>query len=80
METYLAYKKSNNGPSTHNGRDSRSHSMQAHSIAAVIPTSSDSTPQNNLTPSQIQQLLSLISIGNEQPVADFAGTFRCFLF
>ena len=60
----LGYNKSHNGSSTPNDRDSGSHSMQAHSIAAVIASSSDSAPKNNLIPSQIQRLLLTLVMNN----------------
>jgi hypothetical protein len=70
--------KPRRGSSSRDSRGTRPSASPAHSNAAVVP-SSDSKSSSSLTPTQIQQLLSLLQNGNDRPLANFAGTsFRCF--
>jgi len=66
------------GSSSRDGRGAGPSASPAHSNDDVVPTP-DSQSSSSLTPTQIQQLLSLIQNGNNRPLANFAGTsLRCF--
>ncbi|CAJ2674795.1 uncharacterized protein LOC123890336 [Trifolium pratense] len=64
--------KPRRGSSSRDGRGTRPSASPARSNAAVVP-SPDTQSSSSLTPTQIQQLLSLLQNGNNRPLANFAG-------
>ncbi|CAI8595379.1 unnamed protein product [Vicia faba] len=64
--------KSRRGSSSRDGRRTGLSASPDHSNAAIIPTL-DSQSSSSLTPTQIQQLLSLLQNGNGRPLANFTG-------